>query len=298
MYNIKMKEGFIKSYMQSRVVAQTSLYSLFRKTEPFEEKHQKDCSKFTEAEILNMYKAFEARSKFTVFNYNAILKAYCAWIQYYHGLDNDIAYNNITTEMIAPLIPSDANKLLSREEIIDIEDQLYNYIDRAIIELLFAGVAGKNMEDLYSVSESCVHGDKLIINGKEFPMTDRLKELLPKAFAETELISYSETMRVIKVTGAGRIYKERSNARGASTEDAKFRYFYRRIQIVREYLGIPSLTMKNIAAAGLWYNLCIGMQSSGLDLRGFLRTPPGKAIALRYGFSEDYYLDNICAKYE
>ena len=42
MYNSEMKEGFIKDYMRSRVVARTSLYSLFRKTEPFEESKNKE----------------------------------------------------------------------------------------------------------------------------------------------------------------------------------------------------------------------------------------------------------------
>jgi hypothetical protein len=200
--------------------------------------------------------------------------------------------------MIAPLIPKDANKLLSREEIAEIEDQLYNYADKAVVELLFIGVAGKNMEDIYAVTSECVQGDALVVNGKTFPMSERLKELLPKALAETEAMSYGDTMKVFKVVGDGRIYKERCNARGVNTEDAKFRYFYRRIQIFRDYLGIPGLTMKNIATSGLWHYLNQGMQETGLTLRGFLRTEQGKQIAMRYGFSEDYYLDNICAKYE
>ena len=298
MYNKERKEEFIKDYMRSRVIAQTSLYSLFRKTQPYEEALGKDCSQFTEKEILDMYAGFQAKSKFTVFNYNVILKAYGAWMAYYHGGPSVVAYNNITGDMIAPLIPEEANKLLTREDITDIEDQLRNESDRAIVELLFVGVAGKNMEDIYAVSEECVQGDVLVVNGKTFPMNDRLRELLPKAFAETEIISYGETMRVVKVSGAGRIYKERSNARGVDTDDARFRFFYRKIQIFRDYLGMPGLTMKTIAAAGMWYYLSLGMQETGLNLRSFLRTPAGKEIATRYGFSGDYYIDNICAKYE
>ena len=61
MYNESLKEGFIKDYMRTRVVAQTSLYSLFRKTESFEKMWQKDCSQFTETEILQMYREFGAR---------------------------------------------------------------------------------------------------------------------------------------------------------------------------------------------------------------------------------------------
>lgn len=298
MYNESLKEGFIKDYMRTRVVAQTSLYSLFRKVSPYEHKFQKDCNEFTEKEILKMYKDFQARSHNVLLNYNVILKAYSAWKKHYCNADNKIAYEKITTDMVKELIPEDAKRVLSREEVIEIEDQLYNDVDKAIIELLFAGVAGKNMEDIYEVSEECMQGDLLIVNGKEFPLTDRLKEILPQAFSETEITSYGNTMKIVPVRGKGRIYKERSNAKGIDTDDAKFRYFYRKIQLFRNYLGIPGLTMKNIATSGLWYNLSCGMKQTGLDLRSFLRTDTGKEIAIRYGFAEDYYLENVYAKYE
>lgn len=42
MYQNEVKESFIQDYMRSRVVAQTSLYSLFRKMEPFEVKFKID----------------------------------------------------------------------------------------------------------------------------------------------------------------------------------------------------------------------------------------------------------------
>jgi hypothetical protein len=284
--------------MRTRVVAQTSLYSLFRKVEPYEQELNNDCSEFTEEEILKMYKEFKARSHNVLLNYNVILKAYCAWKKYYHGLENDIAYENITTEMARLLIPEDAKRVLTREEVIEIEDQLYNWSDKAIVELLFVGVAGKNMEDMYSVSEECIKGDLLIVNGKEFPLTYRLKELLPKAFSEIEITSYGDTMKIIPVNGKGRIYKERANAKGIDTDDAKFRYFYRRIQLFRNYLGIPGLTMKNITTSGLWYCLNRGMKETNLDLRNFLRTEAGEQIAVRYGFSKDYYVENVYAKYE
>lgn len=298
MKNENLKEGFIKDYLRSRVVAQTSLYSLFKKVSPYEHKFKKDCSEFTEEEILQMYKEFMARSHYVLLNYNVILKAYCAWKKYYHGLENDIAYENITTDMARSLIPDDAKRVLTREEVTEIEDQLLNEADKAIVELLFIGVSGKNMEDIYAVSDECIKGDLLVVNGKEFPLTDRLKELLPKAFAEIETISYGDTMKIVPVNGKGRIYKERANTKGIDTDDAKFRYFYRKIQLFRNHLGIPGLTMKNIAASGLWYYLNRGMNETGLDLRSFLRTEAGKTIATRYGFSKDYYIENVYAKYE
>lgn len=298
MYQSEMKENFIKDYMKSRVVAKTSLYSLFRKTERYEGNLNKDCCQFTKDEALKMYEEFQAKSVYVLLNYNVILKAYCAWQKYYNGLDTEIAYEEINKEMLSPLIPESANKILSRGDITDIEDQLLNWTDKAIVEALFEGIAGKNMEDIYAVSKECIQGDYLIVNGKKFILTERLNMLLSKAFAETEMMSYGKTMKVIPVTGYGRIYKERFNTIGVNTEDSIFRFFYRKIQIFRNYLDIPGLTMKGIQSAGLWHYLQIGMEETNLDLRNFLKTEMGKELAVRYGFSENYYVENITSKYE
>ena len=295
MFNEAQKEIFIKEYLRSKVVAETSLYAIFKKTEDFEEKLNKDVSKFTRDEILDMLAKFKAKSINSLLNYTIVLKHYSRFV---FGTVGTNAYESIGKADVADMVDKNANILLTREELDDIEVQLLNWVDKAIIELLWNGVAGKNMEDIYSVSEDCVQGNILRVNEKEFPMTDRLRELLPKAFAETELMSYGNTMRVIEVNGKGKIYKERPNARGIDTPDIRFRWVYRKIQIFRDYLDMPGLTMKNIAASGLWHYLQLCMEKTKLDLRTFLRTKEGKELAMRYGFSESYYIDNICQKYE
>lgn len=295
MFNEAQKETFIKEYLRSKVIAETSLYAIFKKTEDFEEKLNKDVSKFTRDEILDMLVKFKAKSINSLLNYTIVLKHYSRFV---FGVVGTNAYESIGKADVADMVDKNANILLTREELDDVEVQLLNWVDKAIIELLWNGVAGKNMEDIYSVSEDCVQGNILRVNEKEFPMTDRLRELLPKAFDETELMSYGNTMRVIEVNGKGKIYKERPNARGIDTPDIRFRWVYRKIQIFRDYLDMPGLTMKNIAASGLWHYLQLCIEKTKLDLRTFLRTKEGKELAMRYGFSESYYIDNICQKYE
>lgn len=295
MFNKAQKETFIKEYLRSKVIAETSLYAIFKKTEDFEEKLNKDVSKFTRDEILDMLAKFKAKSINSLLNYTIVLKHYSRFV---FGAVGTNAYESIGKADVSDMVDKNANILLTREELDDVEVQLLNWVDKAIIELLWNGVAGKNMEDIYSVSEDCVQGNILRVNEKEFPMTDRLRELLPKAFAETELMSYGNTMRIIEVNGKGKIYKERPNARGIDTPDIRFRWVYRKIQIFRDYLDMPGLTMKNIAASGLWHYLQLCIEKTKLDLRTFLRTKEGKELAMRYGFSESYYIDNICQKYE
>lgn len=301
MYQKEMKEGFIQDYMRSRVVAQTSLYSLFRKVEPYEQKLQKDCSEFSVEEITQMYKEFGARSHNVLLNYNVILKAYCAWKKYYHGLAIDAAYENITTDITRQLIPDDAKRVLSREEVTEIEDQLYNWTDKAIVEALFEGLSGNSMRDLTGVELRMINTkDKQLTlpDGRVFDLTDRLCELLIKACKEEEYVCYGDTLRVKKLIGKNKIYKERDNAHAADSDDKFFRWTYRRMISYRKFVGIEGLTMKNLQTAGMVHYLKLGMKSTGLGLKEFLLTNCGQKLMDKYNYSSEHRVDNVIARYK
>lgn len=298
MYQSEIKESFIADYMKSRVVAKTSLYSLFRKTEKYEENLGKDCCQFTPDEILEMYKDFKAKSVFVLLNYNVILKAYCAWQKYYNGLETENVYEGITRRMLDSLIPE--MKVLSRDDVTDIETQLYNWTDKAIIEALFEGLSGNSMRDLVSVDENMVdHENKRLVfpDGRVFDLTDRLYSLLMAAFGETEYACYGYTMRIKKLIGTGRLYKERDNAHAMDSDDKYFRWVYRKVQNARRHVGIDSLTMKNLATAGLIYYLRKGMDQTGLELKPFLRTEMGEKLLDKYGYDSAFRVDNVINRY-
>lgn len=301
MYQSEMKEGFIKDYMRSRVVARTSLYSLLRKTEPFEEKNNKDCSQFNEQEVLGMYQAFKAKSIYVLMNYNTILKAYCAWRRYYHKDKTTESYDNITIDILKPCVSPDSMKFLSREELTDIEDQLYNWTDKAILECLWEGISGPSMNDLVRITKSMVNSKEKVIyfsDGRMVQLTDRLYDFLIKAFNETEYMCYGESLRVKKLIGTGSLYKERDNAHAADSDDRNFRWVYRKVQNFRDHVGIPGLTMKNIHISGMYHYLVQGMQETGLDLKSFLRSEDGKDLADKYGFHSESYVDNLTHRFK
>jgi hypothetical protein len=301
MYQNEMKEGFIKDYMRSRVVAKTSLYSLFRKVEPFEEKLDKDCSRFTKEEILTMYKEFGAKSIYVLLNYNTIIKAYCAWMKYYHGLKSEVQYEQINTDILKPLVAESANKILSRKDIIDIEDQLYNWTDKAIVECLWEGLSGNSMRDLVGIEEKMVdHKAKQLIlpDGRVFDLTDRLYDLLLKAFNEEEYMCYGETLRIKKFIGKGKLYKERDNAYAMDSDDKFFRWVYRKVQNFRKHVGIEEMTMKNIAISGMCHYLREGMENTGLDLKAFLVTSDGAKLMDKYNYNSEYRIDNVLHRYK
>lgn len=301
MYENDIKEEFIKDYMRSRVVAKTSLYSLFRKVEPYEEALGKDCSKFSEEEIVKMYKEFAARSHYVLLNYNVILKAYCAWKNYYHGLENNIAYENITTEMARELIPEDAKRVLTREEVTEIEDQLYNWTDKAVVECLFEGLSGNSMRDLTGIELHMIDVKAKELHfpdGRVFDLTDNLCDLLVRACKEEEYVCYGDTLRVKKLIGKDKLYKERDNAHASDSDDKFFRWCYRKIISIKKFVGIDSLTMKNLHTAGMTYYLRKGMEDAGLGLKEFLLTESGAKLMDKYNYTSDYRVDNVIARYK
>lgn len=300
MYNKEMKEGFIENYIRSRVVQKTSVYGLFRKIQAHEENLCKDACEFTKDEILQMYKSLGSRSVYTLLNNNVILKAYCAWQKYYNGLDTKTEYENLTIEDLRLCVNEKASKLLSREEITEIEEQLLNVTDSAIIECLFEGIAGPSMRDITSLSKEMLDKEnKCLIfpDGRVFDISEKLCRLLEEAFDEDTYICYGETLRIKKLIGIGKLFKERDNTYATDSDDRRFRAVYRKIQVIRDYVGIKELTMKGIAAAGFLHYLKIYLNESELGLKEFLQTDKGIRLMDRYGYESTYRVDNIIHRY-
>lgn len=301
MYQTEMKEGFIESYLRSRIIQKTSLYGLFRKIEPYEENLGKDVSKFTKDEALEMYRAFKSRSIYSLMNDNTILKSYYAWRKYYHGATNDSAYDEITIEDLQPCVDKKASKLLSLDEIIEIEDQLLNYTDSAIVQCLFEGISGYSMRDITDLhidmldkKNNCL----IFPDGRIFEISKRLCDLLEKAFLEDVYICYGETLKTKNLIGRGKLFKERDNVYAADSDDKRFRAVYRKIQVIRDHIGIKELTMKNIAASGMAHYLKKRMKEDGVGLKEFLKTPDGEALMDRYGYKSDFRVDNLVHRFK
>ena len=143
------------------------------------------------------------------------------------------------------------------------------------------------------------HKNKRLVfpDGRVFGLTDRLYALLMESFRETEYLCYGSTMRIKKLIGTGRLYKERDNAHATDSDDKYFRWVYRKVQNARKHVGINDLTMKNLATAGLIYYLRKGMDLTGLELKPFLLTEMGEKLLDKYGYNSAFRVDNVVNRY-
>lgn len=302
MYKEVQKEEFISYYLRSRVIGENTPRTIFAFTEKFERTKGKDVSTFTKEEILEMLKAKKYRAVYSVQNMTVLLKHYT---EYAKGMGREFIENNnykdITKdEMQACLDENAVNSLiLSREDVNDIQDGMLNYTDKAILECLFSGIAGHHLIDLTSLSYKSLNQKTKqlrLTDGKIVPISQKLCDLLIRAFEETEMISYGETMRVSKMSGAGNLYKEKANAYKEANEERKFRWVLRRVVIWREHFGIPVLTMKTISLSGLVHAITEGMKATELPLRDYLKSEYGKQLAMVWGFKAFDYVNVIYEK--
>lgn len=302
MYKEVQKEEFISYYLRSRVINENTPRTIFAFTEAFEQEKGKDVSTFTKEEILDMLAEKKYRSVYTVQNAIVLLKHYTEYIKY--SGKEIIAHNHfkdITKLEMQNCL--DVNKvesvLLTRDDINEIQNNMLNYTDKAILECLFCGISGPCLTDLTSLNVKSLDkkGSQLrLTNGKLVPITQKLYQLLKKAFDEVEVISYGETRRVSKLSGEGNLYKEKANAYKEANEERKFRWILRRVVIWREYFDIPVLTMKTISLSGLVHAINDGMSATNLSLRDYLKSDYGKQLALIWGFKAFDYANVIYEK--
>ena len=239
----------------------------------------KKITEFSQEEILNMYRKFNLTSVNTLQNYNNYLRAYCDFIIYKTNKGTN-RFADINKEMLKTCIDEDMrkNKYITYEHLKDIEEDLLNYTDAAILECLWNGIAEKELTDLTYLERSQLDENNMEINlksGRTIKMYPRLYKLLDGAFKETDLVRYGETTRVKKVNGYGKLYKVRDNAYKDS-DSVRFRWVYRKIMIVRDYVGLPNMSMKTLQGSGMLHYIKQGMERTGLGLREFLSTKSGE----------------------
>ncbi len=300
-------EDFVNDYRRSRIVIESSVRATLNRALKFEEKFQKPFYEFDKNEILEMYKAVDAISVRSLQNINLILKHAARWILNSQKKPVDNVYDDVTKELMVDCVNVDKkdNLILSRDQMINIQNDVLNYVDKAILLLLFEGVGGHKLKELMFMDWSQVSRKDLKIyfkTGKVIDITVEDYEMLRRAFQEDELISFGVTNRVSKVRSRG-IYKARFNSLSDNediTDDSdverRYRFCQRRLILISKDLGV-NITSSSIQESGFLHYIKEGVQSSGLDFLEYIKTEECKALARRYDLYTDLYVQIVKEKF-
>lgn len=300
-------EEFIKDYQRSRVVAVASVRATMNRALEFEKKFNKAFYEFTEEEVIDMYKSVDAISARSLQNINLILKHAARWMLHSQKKDISNIYDRITKDIIQECVnvKKKDNLVISKEQLIDIQNDLLNYVDKAILFLLFEGVGGFKLKELMFMDWNQVSRQDLKIyfrNGKTINITPEDYELLRRAFQEDELMSFGSTSRISKVKSSG-IYKVRFNSLSDNDDitdegaiERRYRFCQRRLILISKDLGI-TLTSGSLQESGFLHYIKEGMQNSGLNFLEFIKTEECKVLARRYDLHTELYVQIVKEKF-
>lgn len=301
MYNEKVKELFTEEYVAQRpTITRNMVWILFDKTAKYEEFLEKDCSEFNADEIRIMYKDWKSVSAVYLLQQNTGLKAYTTYVLATTNAKHPNAYEKfvrVDVEMC-----TSKQQLLTRNQLSDLEDQLYNYTDKAVLECLWEGITGPRLTDLTSLERGMLskNNKMLRVNDKVYFMTERLYHFLDEAFRETEYQCLSKRggSVIVALENADKLYKKRKNAKPENSKNSKYAWARNKLLKISDYYDIPDLTANRIKDSGLFFNLQLGMVSAGeTNLRAFLVTKEGRDIAKRYGYDTETYIDTVSFKF-
>ena len=300
-------EKFLKEYGRSRVIIETTTRATLNRAVGFEHKFNKPFYQFTTEEALEMYRSVHAISVVSLQNNNLVLKHAARWFAHQYNKEVSDAYETMTKEQLGTVIDVEKQRsmILSREDVNNIQSNLLNAIDRAIVEMLFQGVGGESLKELTFMDASNVDRENNTLyfrTGKSIPATDEICDMLAEAFAEDELMSFGSTSRVSKVSGSG-LYKircnvlsENANPNDKADVERRYRWTQRRLILMSQDLGIK-LTAGGLQASGLLHHIKLCVKEMGLGFREFVKTDVCRELAQRYDIRSEFYSQVLVEKF-
>lgn len=299
---------FLVDYGRSRMITETSVRAVLKRALDFEQKFQKPFYMFTTNEILEMYKSYHTISDRSLQNFNLTLKHCVRWMADKKQLNIENPYEDITKELMQSCVDTNKKKnmILTQDDLEEIQSQLLNWTDKGILQMLFLGAGSNWLKELTFFDMSQVSRKEGLIyfkTGKTIRITEEDYELIRKACAEEELVSFGETSRISKVKSHG-FFKQRFNAlsdNGNPTDEQdlerRFRFVQRRLLLISKDLGVQ-LTSSGIQTGGLLHHLKQGVAASGMTFREYAKTQEAKELARRYDILTDFYSQILIEKFE
>ena len=300
-------EKFLQEYGRSRIIIETTTRATLNRAVGFERKFNKPFYQFTTDEALEMYESAHAISVVSLQNSNLVLKHAVRWFAYQYNMEVSDAYETMTKEQLGTVIDVEKQRsmILNRDDVNNIQSNLLNAIDRAIVEMLFQGVGGESLKELTFMDSSNVDRENHTLyfkTGKVVPVTDGICNMLMEAFAEDELMSFGSTSRVSKVSGNS-IYKHRCNVLSDNANpndkadvERRYRWTQRRLILMSQDLGIK-LTAGGLQSSGLLHHIKLCVKEMGLGFREFVKTNECRELAQRYDIRSEFYSQVLVEKF-
>lgn len=254
MYNPELKEAFLSTYEEStrKEYSYVFIYSKF-----LEIRYGKDLKDFDKHQIEELLKRAKKPNLNGVRSFASKIKRYIDWAMAHSYTQSNLnPVSLFTVQEYNRCIDSSRKLYISEDDLIDIEEQLKNYQDKAIFRLLFEGVMGENLSELLNLKSSDVYPEENKLRlydseGRErfITVSDRCIEITKGAINETRYCTYTKTNRIYDLVIGEHVIRNTKNVRTKSINSNMT--IHSRFETLKNFIGMPDLTMKNVWRSGM-----------------------------------------------
>lgn len=260
MYNSSLKQEYINHCMEQTNNQSFHDYLIrnFNKFEHFEEEYGKDLSEFTTPEILSAYKFQMFGSIETLLTLNTQLKKYTAYCLYRNLVkDGQNHFNEMDKDILNDCISKYAFELsiLSREQLEEEIENLYNPSEKFMALAYFEGLRGKDSCDLIEARVEQIKGNEFhLASGRTLEVSDLLIKYAIESANEYEYIPYrlSDRERNWQLTFKAddeRVLKNLYNANSTEIKAQK-RNLNTKLIRIKDYLGLEAISITSLRESG------------------------------------------------
>ena len=255
-YNKDIKERYIKEKNEITILPDSYLERLFKKTEIFETKLNKDVSNFTFYEIEEMYKTWSMNSLASLQVINSHLSMYTQWcLQQSLVLDSQNHYLEFTKDKMVEYINLIVakKKFITRLQLIEMISQLPNASDEFLLLALFEGISGKEYCELTNLKKTDFNGNEVTLcTGRKIKISNVLLNLAEEAGNTYEYYPVNSDKREKFPFDLSdeKIIKDYYNAEESTSDFQMGRRIYRKLRRIFAFLGIEYMSANALVESG------------------------------------------------
>lgn len=265
-YNTDVKEKFLDS-ISNPLIRVFTTYPL-RKAKNTEEIYGKDLYDMTESQLEETIRDFTCTSLQAVQNYVTKVEEYIDWAienGYRKGNINPLSSITDRNEWCKNLVATSRNYYFTREDIIELMDQLVNETDKAVLLALFEGIKGKGFSEILNLKADDItekdnsYWVNLMDEDSErtIQISKLLADTLRNADKQTEYINKNgESLgdhRHSTSAFDNSPYIFKKTTRGKQGGNLTYTFVQRKFLMYKEVFGLDHLKTKHITDSGIMH---------------------------------------------
>lgn len=265
MYEPNIKQEYLETRFNDETETKRTVANTFYHSNVIEVQLGYDLYNFNLEEIVRVLHACKPLTKSVAAQRGRVISSYIKWaLEKGYSENNSNPMSSITkSDWYDQFIDKHTKLYLSKQEIDDIEKDLVNAQDKALLYLIFEGVFGTSGSAVLNLKKSDIDFENNTLHVSDDELGERDVEVSPFCIKLIKDAMKEERYQAKNGTGEGRnadrpliendYVLRNAKTRSEHNDRADKHLIYRRISMICELFDYPELNAKNIERSGMIY---------------------------------------------